>query len=569
MFNYLLYCLILGITVIAGGIAVAKYMAHVLSDHSDIRDDKRKYYNFFKPIEKAIYKMAAIDAAQEMNWKSYARALLVFNGLGLVFLFFLQLLQGILPLNPMHLGAVRWDTALNTAISFVTNTNWQSYNGETTMSYLTQMLGLTVQNFLSAATGIAVLLVLGRGFVRKNTKSVGNFWVDLTRVVLYVLIPFSIILSILLVSQGVVQTLNPPAVVETIDGAKQTIAVGPAASQVAIKQLGSNGGGFFNANSAHPFENPNLITNFFETFAILWLPIACVFLFGYLIKDRKQGQAIFTVMAVLFAVGLVIVLLAEYQGNPFLERSGIGHGLGMEGKETRFGTFHSALWGMATTATSNGSVNSMHDSANPLTGLVYMFNMGIGEVIFGGVGVGLIGMIFYVFLSMFIAGLMIGRTPEYLGKKLGPFEMVMAAIATLGSMIVLLVIAGVALMTRAGLSGLNNFGSHGLSEILYAASSACGNNGSAFAGLNANTPFYNILLGFGMLVGRFATIIPALAVAGSLAHKKIVPVTPATFPTTGLLFVVMVVAVIVIVGALTFFPFYSIGPMLEHFLMHY
>jgi len=569
MFNNILYCLIFGTAVVVGGIAVAKYMARVLLDRPDTQDNNRWFFSWFVRIEKGVYRIAGIDASQEMDWKTYALALLVFNGLGLVFLFFLQLVQGMLPLNPGHLGAVRWDTALNTAISFVTNTNWQSYRGETTMSYLTQMLGLTVQNFLSAATGIAALLALGRGFIRKNTKFVGNFWVDLTRVVLYVLVPFSIVMSVLLASQGVVQTLGSPVIAETIEGVKQTIAVGPAASQVAIKQLGSNGGGFFNANSAHPLENPNLISNFFETFAILWLPVACVFLFGYMVKDQKQGQAIFTLMAVMFAVGLAIVLLAEYQGNPFLGHSGVSHGSSMEGKEMRFGTLHSVLWGMATTVTSNGSVNCMHDSANPLTGLVYMFNMGIGEVIFGGVGVGLIGMIFYIFLSMFIAGLMIGRTPEYLGKKLGPFEMVMAAIATLGSMIVLLVITGIALMTRAGLAGLYNTGSHGLSEILYAASSVCGNNGSAFAGLSANTPFYNILLGFGMLICRFTTILPALAVAGSLANKKTVPVTPATFPTTGLLFIVMVIAVIVIVGALTFFPFYSIGPVLEHFLMYH
>lgn len=562
MITLCIYSLFLGLSLIFGGMLIGKYIAVILTGN------KGRLFSWSTTFENLLYRLAHIDAEQEMNWKTYTWALLAFNGIGLLFLFILQLVQGYLPLNPDHLKSVRWDTALNTAISFMTNTNWQSYSGEITMSYLTQMLGLTVQNFLSAATGMAALLAVIRGFIRKNTELLGNFWVDLTRTTLYVLLPVSIILTVLLISQGVVQTFHPAIIAKTLEGAKQTIAVGPAASQIAIKQLGSNGVGFFNVNSAHPFENPNLFTNFLETFAILWLPIGCVFLFGYMLKNQKQGNVIFAIMLTLFLISLGVALIAENQGNPLLERAGIAHGVNMEGKEMRFGLFHSVIWGVATTATSNGSVNSMHDSSMPLTGLVYMFNMGIGEVVFGGVGVGLIGMIFYIILTMFLAGLMIGRTPEFLGKKLGPFEMVMAMIALLAPIIVLLIIAGIAIVAPVGLTSLNNTGAHGLSEILYAASSVCGNNGSAFAGLNANTPFYNILLGIGMLVSRFATILPALALAGSLAEKKLIPTTRATFPTTGVLFVIMVAAVVIVMGALTFFPFYSLGPILEHLVLY-
>ncbi len=562
MINLCIYSLFLGLSLVFGGILIGRYMANILTGN------KGKFLTWLTPFENLLYRLAYIDAGQEMNWKTYTWALLAFNGIGLVFLFALQLVQGILPLNPDHLKSVRWDTALNTAVSFMTNTNWQSYSGETTMSYLTQMLGLTVQNFLSAATGIAALLAVIRGFIRKNTQLLGNFWVDLTRTTLYVLLPLSIILTVLLISQGVVQTFQPAISAETLEGGRQTIAVGPAASQIAIKQIGSNGGGFFNVNSAHPFENPNLFTNFLETFAILWLPTACVFMFGYMLKNQKQGNVIFAVMLMLFLISLGAALIAENQGNPLSERAGIAHGVNMEGKEMRFGVFHSVIWAVATTATSNGSVNSMHDSFMPLAGLVCMFNMGIGEVAFGGVGVGLISMIFYIILTMFLAGLMIGRTPEFLGKKLGPFEMVMAMIALLAPIVALLIIAGIAIAVPEGLASLNNTGAHGLSEILYAASSACGNNGSAFAGLNADTRFYNILLGIGMLVGRFATILPALALAGSLAEKKLIPTTQATFPTTGALFAIMVAAVVIIMGALTFFPFYSLGPILEHLVLY-
>jgi K+-transporting ATPase ATPase A chain len=476
-------------------------------------------------------------------------------------------LQRLLPLNPAGLAGVHWHTAINTAISFVTNTNWQSYGGEYTMSYLTQMFGLAVQNFVSAGVGIAALLAMTRGFTRKETGTIGNFWVDLVRPVLYVLLPLSLIFALLLVSQGVVQTLKPSATVQTLEGASQTIAVGPAASQIAIKQLGSNGGGFFNANSAHPFENPNWISNFLELLAILLIPVALVFSLGQMLRNPKQGRALFYAMAVLFLLGLGVALVSELAGNPALRALGVEHGSNFAGKETRFGIVNSVLWGQATTCTSNGSVNSMHDASSPLTGLVYMFNMGIGEAIFGGVGVGLMTMLFYVILTMFIAGLMIGRTPEFLGKKLGPFEMVMAVIGVLLPPVVLLSGAALAVLLPTGRASLANPSAHGLSEILYAYLSAGGNNGSAFTGLNADTPFYNLTLGFTMLAGRFATILPGLAIAGALARKKRVPTNIATFPTTGVLFVVMLVAVIIVVGALTYFPVFTLGPVLEHLML--
>ena len=517
------------------------------------------------PLERFIYRLCRIDESEEMSWKGYAWAFLLFNGAGFIALFLLQLVQGVLPLNPQHLPAVRWDTALNTSISFVTNTNWQAYGGETAMSYLTQMMGMTVQNFVSAAVGMAVLLPLIRAFTSIMKETVGNFWVDMTRSVLYILLPLSIILSLLLASQGVVQTFGPYVKAHTLEGAEQVIAVGPAASQVAIKQLGSNGGGFFNANSAHPFENPNAGTNFLEVLSILLIPAALPFTLGRMINNRRQGRAIFAAMAVLFLIGLVLALSAEWQANPLLAKMGVTHN--MEGKEVRFGIGSSVLWAQATTVTSNGSVNSMHDSMMPLTGLVCMFNMAVGEVIFGGVGVGLIGMLMYAILALFLAGLMIGRTPEFLGKKLESREMIMAVIVVVAPAIACLIFAGIAAVTPAGLGSLNNAGPHGLSEILYAFFSAAGNNGSAFAGLNANTVFYNLTLGFCMIVGRFLTILPALAIAGSLAVKKRIPVSTATFPTEGPLFVGMLAAVVLIVGALTFFPALVLGPVLEHLLL--
>jgi K+-transporting ATPase ATPase A chain len=517
------------------------------------------------PLERFIYRLCRIDESEEMSWKGYAWAFLLFNGAGFIALFLLQLVQGVLPLNPQHLPAVRWDTALNTSISFVTNTNWQAYGGETAMSYLTQMMGMTVQNFVSAAVGMAVLLPLIRAFTSIMKETVGNFWVDMTRSVLYILLPLSIILSLLLASQGVVQTFGPYVKAHTLEGAEQVIAVGPAASQVAIKQLGSNGGGFFNANSAHPFENPNAGTNFLEVLSILLIPAALPFTLGRMINNRRQGRAIFAAMAVLFLIGLVLALSAEWQANPLLTKMGVTSN--MEGKEVRFGIGPSVLWAQATTVTSNGSVNSMHDSMKPITGLVCMFNIAVGEVIFGGVGVGLIGMLMYAILALFLAGLMIGRTPEFLGKKLESREMIMAVIVVVAPAIACLIFAGIAAVTPAGLGSLNNAGPHGLSEILYAFFSATGNNGSAFAGLNANTVFYNLTLGFCMIVGRFLTILPALAIAGSLAVKKRIPVSTATFPTEGPLFVGMLAAVVLIVGALTFFPALVLGPVLEHLLL--
>jgi len=519
-----------------------------------------------RPLERRIYRICGIDEKEEMTWKAYARDFLYFSGISLVVLFLIQVFQGSLPLNPQGLGPVRWDTAINTAISFMTNTNWQAYAGETTMTYLTQMVGLTVQNFVSAAAGMAVALPLMRAFTSKLKETVGNFWVDMTRAVLYVLLPLSLILSVALASQGVVQTFGAYTHAHTLEGASQVIATGPAASQVAIKQLGSNGGGFFNGNSAHPFENPTPLSNALEMLSILLIPMALCFTFGAMIQNDRQGRAIFAAMMVLFLLGLSIALAAEWQTNPGLRRLGVVGG-NMEGKEARFGIGPSVLWGQATTVTSNGSVNSMHDSMMPITGLVYMFNMAIGEVVFGGVGVGLLGMLMYAILALFLAGLMIGRTPEFLGKKLESKEMIMAVIVVIAPAIASLIFAALAAATKTGLASLNNPGPHGLSEILYAFFSAAGNNGSAFGGLNANTPFYNLATGFVMLVGRFLTIVPALVIAGSLAGKKTIPSGSATFPTTSALFVGMLVGVVIIVGALTFFPALVLGPVLEQLLL--
>jgi potassium-transporting ATPase potassium-binding subunit len=516
------------------------------------------------PLESGFYRLCRVDEREEMSSRQYSLAFIFFNVIGLVVMFLLQIVQGFLPFNPAGLGAVRWDTALNTAISFVTNTNWQAYGGETTMSYLTQMTGMTVQNFVSAAMGMAVALPLIRAFTSKLKETVGNFWVDMTRSVLYVLLPLSFILAFVLVSQGAVQTFRPYVKAQTLEGAEQVIAVGPAASQVAIKQLGSNGGGFFNANSSHPLENPTPFSNFVEILAILLIPVALPFMFGRMVNNRRQGWVIFAAMAALFLIGLGAVLWAEGSGNPVLAKAGVTHGINMEGKEVRFGVGPSALWGQATTVTSNGSVNAMHDSMMPFTGLVYMFNMAVGEVIFGGVGVGLIGMLMYAILAMFLTGLMIGRTPEFLGKKLEAQEMIMAVIVVIAPAIASLIFAAIAVASPAALKSLSNAGPHGLSQILYAFFSGAGNNGSAFAGLNGNTVFYNLTIGFVMLVGRFLTILPALAIAGSLAMKKTAPPSSSTFPTASPLFATLLVGVVVIVGALTFFPALVLGPFLEH-----
>ncbi len=514
-----------------------------------------------------LYRLFGVDEKEEMTWKTYTLSLVIFNIIGILTVFVLQIVQGILPLNPQKFGSVRWDTALNTAISFGTNTNWQSYSGEQTMSYLTQMLGLTVQNFFSAAIGIAAVIAVIRGFIRKTSSAIGNFWVDLTRSIFYVLLPLAIIWSFLLVSQGVVQTLSGSITAHTLEGGRQIIAVGPVASQEAIKEIGTNGGGFFNANSAHPFENPTPLTDFLEILGLLLIPMALPFTFGAMLKNRRQGMAIFAAMLILYLAGLGIFVRAEMHGNPLLQKAGVMNGLNMEGKEVRSGIINSVLFAQSTTVTSCGAVNSMHDSMMPVSGLILMFNIAIGEVIFGGVGTGLIGMLSYAILTMFLAGLMIGRTPELMGKKLELFEMVMSIIIILSPAILLLLLSGIAISIQAGLSSLSNTGPHGLSEIIYAFASTSGNNGSAFAGLNANTIFYNLTTSLAMLIGRFSTIIPALAIAGSLANKKIVPSSVATFPTTGLLFIFMLIGVIIVVGALTFFPVFTLGPLLEHLLM--
>ncbi len=541
---------------------LGEYMALVFTDQ------KTFLTPVLSPIEKLFYKICGIDEKKEMSWKTYALCLLLFSLVGIIGLFLIQILQGHLPFNPEKFKGVKWDLSFNTAVSFVTNTNWQNYAGETTMSYLTQMLGLTVQNFVSAAAGIAVLIAMIRGFIRKTSETIGNFWVDLTRSVLYILLPLSLILAFILASQGVVQTLAPYVKAHTLQGKTQTIAVGPAASQIAIKQLGTNGGGFFNANSAHPFENPTPFTTFLELLAEFIIPVALVFTYGAMVKERKQGWAMYWAMMILCAAGILTALYFETQGNPILKKIGVEHGTNLEGKEVRIGVMPSVLWSVITTDTSTGAVDSMHDSMTPIPGLIQIFNMAIGEAIFGGVGSGLMMMIFYALITMFIAGLMIGRTPEFLGKKLGPYEMVMASIGLLSSPITLLIFSAIAISLPAGLSALTNHGPHGLSEILYAYASTANNNGSAFAGLNSNTLFYNLTLGFAMLLGRFTTLIPGLAVAGSLAKKRLTPGTAATLRSDTLLFVVMLIGVVIVVGALTFLPPLTLGPFLEQLMMH-
>jgi K+-transporting ATPase ATPase A chain len=513
-------------------------------------------------LEQLAYRTCGIAPDEEMRWQDYAKALLWFNLFGFGAVFVLQLIQAWLPLNPQHVGNVPGALAFNTAVSFMTNTNWQAYAGETTLSYLTQMLGPTVQNFVSAATGVAVLLALTRGITRKTTRTIGNFWGDLTRAIVYVLLPLSIILALCLVGQGVVQTFSPAVTVSTVEGAPQTIPLGPAASQIAIKQAGTNGGGFFNANSAHPLENPTPLSNFLEMLAILLVPAGLVFAFGRMVDAPRHAVVIFGVMMALFLGGLAVSFYGEYSANPAL-----GVSANMEGKETRFGPANSILWSVATTAASNGSVNAMHSSLSPLAGAVALLNIMLGEVIFGGVGAGMYGMLLFILLTVFLAGLMVGRTPEYFGKKIEAPEIQMAILAILGPSAVILVGAGIASVLPAALACLGNKGPHGLSEILYAFSSAAGNNGSAFAGLNANTDFYNIILGTAMLVGRFVVIIPCLAIAGSLAAKKISPPSVGTFATDTRTFGVLLAAVILIVGALTFLPALSLGPIVEQFLM--
>ncbi len=512
--------------------------------------------------ERGIYRLSGVDATEEMDWRGYAVSLLIFNLLGFAAVFALQLTQRALPLNPQHLGNVSWALALNTAISFMTNTNWQAYGGETALSYLVQMLGLTVQNFLSAATGIAVLLALIRGLTRKISTRLGNFWVDLTRTTLYVLLPLSIVLAVILVGQGVVQTLSPYETVKTVEGALQTIPLGPAASQIAIKQLGTNGGGFFSANSCHPFENPTPLSDFLEMLSILLLPASLVLMFGHLTGHAKHARILFVVMLSIFLISLGAALYSQNAHAPALNSAS-----SLEGQETRFGSANSVLWAMATTSASNGSVNAMHESLAPLTGGLALFNIMLGEIIFGGVGCGLYGMLLFVLLTVFLAGLMVGRTPEYFGKKIEAGEIQMVILAILAPSAVILVGAGISAILPTALSNVSQRGPHGLTEILYAFSSAAGNNGSAFAGINASTLYYNLTLGLSMLTGRFAVLLPALVIAGKLAAKKTAPVSTGTFATDTPLFAVLLIGVIIIVGALTFLPALSLGPVVEHFLM--
>lgn len=518
----------------------------------------------FLPVERAIYRVCGIHPDEEQDWKSYTLALLAFNLVGLVLLFAILLLQGGLPLNPQHLPGLEWTLAFNTAVSFVTNTNWQAYSGEASLSYLSQMLGLTVQNFVSAAVGLAVLVALARGISRKSTNNLGNFWVDLTRATLYGLIPLCLLLALLLVWQGVPQTFLDYAHALTVQGADQSIPLGPAASQIAIKQLGTNGGGFFGVNSAHPFENPTIWSNLFEVVSIILIPAALVFTFGHYVKDLRQSRAILGCMLVLFALGLGASLWAEYQPNPALSALPVEQVAPLEGKESRFGTTASVLWAVTTTAASNGSVNAMHDSLNPLSGMVAMLNMMVGEVIFGGVGAGLYGMLLFVLIAVFLAGLMVGRTPEYLGKKLEAREVRLLVATLLVMPVGVLVLGAIAASLPGPAASVSNPGAHGFSQLLYAYTSGTANNGSAFGGFGANTPFHNLMIALAMLIGRFGYILPVLAIAGSLAAKKATPVGPNSFPTHGLLFVSLLTATILLVGGLNFLPTLVLGPVADH-----
>jgi K+-transporting ATPase ATPase A chain len=550
-------------------------------------------------LERLVYRLCGVRETEEMGWKTYAAAMLLFNLAGLLALYALQRLQGILPLNPQGLGAVSPDSSFNTAVSFATNTNWQGYGGETTMSYLTQMLGLTVQNFVSAAMGMAVLVAMIRGFARKSAQTIGNFWVDLTRSTIYILLPLSFVLALILVSQGVVQTFKPYATVVTVqpieydepvtdqDGkpvldekgqpktkktrlTEQVLAVGPAASQIAIKQLGTNGGGFFNVNSSHPFENATPLSNFFELLAILVISGALCYTFGVMVGDTRQGWAVLAAMTVIFVVLLAVCVTAEQKGHT-LAQQGVDHaasalssGGNMEGKEVRFGIANSALWATATTSASNGSVNSMHDSYTPIGGLIPLWLMQLGEVVFGGVGSGLYGMLAFAIVAVFVAGLMVGRTPEYLGKKIEAYEMKMSSLMILIPPAVVLIGTAAAVLHPAALASMQDKGPHGFSEVLYAFSSMGNNNGSAFAGYNANIPYVNTTGGFAMLFARYWLAVPALAIAGSLARKKTVPPGAGTLPTHKPLFVGLLIGVVILVGALTFVPALALGPIVEH-----
>ena len=537
------------------------------------------------PVERLIYRVSGVRPDDEMSWKVYTLAVLLFNAAGLLVVYALQRLQGSLPLNPRDFPGVSSDSSFNTAVSFASNTNWQGYSGETTMSYLTQMIGLTVQNFVSAATGMAIVVALIRGLRARSAQTIGNFWVDLVRTTLYILLPLSIVVAVILVSQGVIQNFNTYQPVSLLQATKdangnaitqQVLPMGPAASQIAIKQLGTNGGGFFNTNSAHPFENATPVSNFVEVLSILLIPAALCYTFGKMVKDTRQGWALLAAMTIVFVTMLAIAVGAEQSGNPAFTPMGVDQtaselqaGGNMEGKEVRYGIVNSALWATATTVASNGSVNSMHDSFTPLGGFVPLFNIQMGEVIFGGVGSGLYGMLIFAIIAVFIAGLMVGRTPEYLGKKIEAYEMKMASIGILVMPITVLVGTAIAVLVPGGLATIYNTtpAPHGFSEVLYAFTSAANNNGSAFAGLGANTLFYNTALGIAMLIGRFWIAIPALAIAGSLASKKIVPAGAGTLPTHTPLFIAMLIGVVLLVGVLTFIPALALGPFVEHLMM--
>ena len=561
---------------VALGVPLGGFIAHVLDGR------RAPWARLTDPLERLLYRFAGVEPSVETGWKRYAAGVLVFNAFGLIAVYLLQRFQADLPLNPQRLPGVVPHLAFNTAVSFATNTNWQSYSGETTLSYLVQMLGLTAQNFVSAATGIAVMAAFIRGLARRSADTIGNFWADLTRVTLHVLLPLSLVLALALVSQGVVQTFGPTVTADRVqpvaDGegglvTTQAIAVGPVASQVAIKQLGTNGGGFFNVNSAHPLENPTPLSNLLELLAILLVPVALCFTFGRMVADRRQGWAIFATMTLLFVLFAVPGMWFEHGANARLSALGVDSapsavspGGNMEGKESRFGPAESALWAAATTAASNGSVNSMHDSFTPLGGLVPMVLMQLGEVVYGGVGSGLYGMLLFALTAVFLSGLMVGRTPEYLGKKIEAYEMKMASLAILIPPVVVKLGAALAVATAAGRAGVLNPGPHGFSEVLYAFSSAGNNNGSAFAGLTASTPFYDVLLGLAMLFARYWLIVPVLATAGSLASKKKVPPGEGTLPTHTPLFVFLLASLVIVVGALAFFPALALGPIVEHLL---
>ncbi len=548
----LYFGLLIGLTPVLGG-----FMARVF-------EGKRTFLSgILGPVEKSIYRLGGVDATEEMSWKRYFAAVLIFNVIGIVTLMALEMTQQWLPLNPQKFPNLPWALALNTAISFITNTNWQAYMGESTMSYLTQMAGLAVHNFLSAATGIAILVALARGLKRASSKTLGNFWVDLTRTTLYVLLPFSAIVAILLVSQGVVQNFRPYVTAKTIEGAGQVIPTGPTASQIAIKQLGTNGGGFFGQNSAHPFENPTPFSNFVEMLGLIIVAAGLVYAFGLLVGDRRHAWVLFGVMLALLLGSFALAWWAETRPNPVVSNI---QPL-MEGKEQRFGVMNSVLWAVVTTGTSCGAVNSMHDSFMPLAGLAPLWNLMLGCIVFGGVGAGLYGIMLHVLLTVFIAGLMVGRTPEYLGKKIQGWEATWAVVGILIPNFLILIGAAIACSVATGLSSLNNGGPHGLSEIFYAYASSANNNGSAFAGLNANTLFYNLTLGAAMFLGRFGVAFSVLAIAGHLAAKKTVPASPGTLPTSGLTFGFVLLGVILIVAALTFFPALCLGPIVEHGLM--